>query len=319
MLVCHLITLGAASRPAPALRFCSGSVCASYGAPLVLEAAEALTCGADCNVKVATATCMKACNKVPLDGVAVFSNGVQALLDPCTANPEAALRTAFGALDEPRLEPMRLAFASKLQGDTALDSGDYAGAIRAFSVAIDGAPSGFIETIQQASTEAAPPPSLKGLGPSRLATALSKERERTTPGNVRWLFQALVGRARAQLGAKSGCRSAVQDAKQATLLCPLSPIGWETLSVAASAVGDTALAEQASERASATRPEGMPEDVPSVMNVVSTSSSPGEVDAGQRSSSTTRAGLAYGLAIAGIVSVIAYRKQPGNSVSERQQ
>jgi len=62
----------------PALRFCSGSVCAGYGAPLVLEAAQGL-CAPACEVTVATATCMRACNKVPLDGMAVIVNGEQQL------------------------------------------------------------------------------------------------------------------------------------------------------------------------------------------------------------------------------------------------
>ena len=89
----------AAARPA--LRFCSGSVCAGYGAPLVLEAAQGLSCDPACEVTVATASCMKACNKVPLDGMAVFVNGEQQLLPEAT-DGAAGLRIAFEALGEPK-------------------------------------------------------------------------------------------------------------------------------------------------------------------------------------------------------------------------
>lgn len=311
-----------AVAPPPTLRFCSGSVCAGYGAPLVLEAAQALTCSPECDIKVATATCMKACNKVPLDAVAVFSNGAQKLLDPCTSDPEAALRVAFDALGEPALEPMRSAFASKLRGDRALLSGDSTAAMKAFTAAIDGAPRGLLESMQcaAASVEPAPPPSLRGLGPSRLAMAVAKERERTMPGHARWLFEALVGRSYAQLGQGTGGRKALEDARQATLLCPLAPRGWEALQDAASAAGESELAEQAGERAAATRAEGMAEgEALAAERAVSTSpaSACSENAAVQKPKSNTRAALAYGAAISLILSAIAYRKQPGNGVADQ--
>ena len=44
---------------------------------------------------------MKACNKVPLDGMAVFVNGEQQLLPEAT-DGAASLRIAFEALGQPK-------------------------------------------------------------------------------------------------------------------------------------------------------------------------------------------------------------------------
>lgn len=181
----------------PALRFCSGSVCAGYGAPLVLEAARGLTCAPACEVNVATATCMKACNKVPLDGLAAFVNGEQELLDPA-ADAGQALRIAFDALGQPaELEAMRQAIESTVAGDAALNRGDAHAAVAAYSAALGGVPARFLQREQLDAAAATAdadadvaemrpaPPNFTGLGPSRLAAALSRERERTTPGRVR--------------------------------------------------------------------------------------------------------------------------------------
>ena len=211
--------LGAAR---PALRFCSGSVCAGYGAPLVLEAAQGLSCDPACEVTVATATCMMACNKVPLDGMAVFVNGEQQLLPEAT-DGAASLRIAFEALGQPKaLEATRQAMGRKLAGDAAMQDGDAGTAVAEYSAAISGAPRGMLEREAAAASDAAStdgsqppgtPPSLAGLGPSRLAVALAKERERTMPGRVRWLYGALVGRSRGYLATGGGASAALQDAR----------------------------------------------------------------------------------------------------------
>ena len=300
----------------PTLRFCSGSVCASYGSPLVLEAAQALSCLPGSSA-VATAKCMKACNKVPLDGLAVTLDGEQQLLNPCVGQPQLALQTAFDALGAPsELEGLRLAIASKLDGDTAAQEGDLSTAIACYTKAMAGIPDNFLADEQQRaaldlSTQPAPPPSLTGLPPSRLAALLSLERERTTPGRVRWLYESLLGRARGYL-AVGDTRSALSDAQGAAALCPLAPDGWAAVADAAESAGNPTQAAEASERAASLTPEGM-----SVAEVNAFRSPRQDASTAMpRSTPNTRlrAALAYGAAISGIVGAIAFRKTPGNEV-----
>ena len=67
---------------------------------------------------------MKACNKVPLDGMAVFVNGEQQLLPEAT-DGAASLRIAFEALGQPKaLEATRQAMGRKVAGDAAMQDGD---------------------------------------------------------------------------------------------------------------------------------------------------------------------------------------------------
>ena len=316
--------LGAAR---PALRFCSGSVCAGYGAPLVLEAAQGLSCDPACEVTVATATCMKACNKVPLDGMAVFVNGEQQLLPEAT-DGAASLRIAFEALGQPKaLEATRQAMGRKLAGDAAMQGGDVGTAVAEYSAAISGAPRGMLEREAAAASDAAStdgsqppgtPPSLAGLGPSRLAVALAKERERTMPGRVRWLYGALVGRSRGYLATGGGASAALQDARDATRLCPLAPASWWQLREAAAASGDAALAAQAEEAARRLAPRGMADEEARLLLAVTAPPPPprDETVAAPKKDTRSRALLAYGLAISGIIGAIAYRKTPGNGVGE---
>ena len=135
-------------------------------------------------------------------------------------------------------------------GDEALESGDAKGAISAYTSALDGVAPDVRRVVAAAAApaKASSPPKLTGLPPSRLKDALAKERERTMPGNIRWLFEALVGRCRARLALGSDdLDSALADAREATVLCPLAPSGWAALAAAAEATSDAELATQAKE------------------------------------------------------------------------
>lgn len=290
---------------------------------MVLEAAQALTCSPDCGIAVATATCMKACNKVPLDGMAVFVNGRQELLSPAF-DQATALAIAYDALGAPaELHILRGAIASKIAGDAAVERGALEEAVAAYSSALDALPSsGFLAVEQQAASAAASgpqsaPPRLDGLGPARLAKELAKERERTMPGRVRWIFEALIGRARAHTGLGMHAQ-ALADARDATLLCPLAPAGYETLRDAATAEGETSLAAEAEAQAASLRPQGMGEAAHLLLRAnerqakQATATTPSKA-ADRRSA----VGAAYVLAIGGVISAIAYRKTPGNEVKSR--
>ena len=109
------------------------------------------------------------------------------------------------------------------------------------------------ESAAAATVPFAGPAKLKGLPPTRRRAVIKKERERTTPGKVRWLYEALVGRGRARLAL--GEEDAVADAREATALCPLDAAAWELLAEAATASGDVSLAAEATAEAEKRRPE----------------------------------------------------------------
>ena len=84
---------------------------------------------------------------------------------------------------------------------------------------------------------------------------VKKERERTTPGRVRWMYEGLLGRARARLALDDTASDAsAADARAATVLCPLDATAWEVLAAAASAGGDEATATNAEAEAERRRP-----------------------------------------------------------------
>ena len=247
------------SLPLPAkgsFSVCTGSVCTRYGADLVLESAQALACGSS-TFTVRAAGCLNACKSRDHTAVAVYC-GKKAVIGACADDAKLAAATTSAELVDAGVD-VNLALMHKLDGDVALADGDAEAAAAAYTEAIEAAPDGFLVAESDAATAAlteksVKPAKLKGLPPSRRAVVVKKELERTAPGRVRWLYNALLGRGRARLALGSSADS-VADAQRATALCPLDPVAWEFLAEAANASGDATLAAEAEAEAQRRRPE----------------------------------------------------------------
>jgi len=120
-------------------------------------------------------------------------------------------------------DALRRSFGAKLRGDAALGAGQLDTALGEYTAALVAAPAGLLNQLQTdaaAGARDAPPPfTIAGLTPSRKALAIIKERERATPGEARWLYEALLGRSRVELALSGGAR-ALSDAREAAALCP---------------------------------------------------------------------------------------------------
>ena len=254
-----ILSLTTVNALVPKVSVCTGSVCSKHGSALVLEAAQALSCTTD-SVTVVSTKCMQACKSNGLIKPArcaafIHAAKAKAIMDG-PEDIDAAVPIAFDALTNDAniigSELLREAVESKLSGDHAQETGDTVGAIAAFSSAISAvAPEtrgAFNSAAAAQASKASGPPKLNGLPPSRRAAAVLKERERTMPGDVRWLFEALVGRCRARLTlGKDDLDAALADALEATRLCPLAPVGWAALGEVAEANGDAELVATAAE------------------------------------------------------------------------
>ena len=245
-----------AAMPAKPPRFsvCQGSVCSKHGSPLVLSAAQALAC-ASTEFEVKSGNCMQVCKgKKEERFIATFSSlkKKQAALDACDTGAAAvtiACDAIVSALDIEADSLLLSAVDSKLAGDSALESGDAKAAIDHYSAALDAVPQSIVDAFGAAATagKETPPPKHTGLPPSRLKLAVTKERERVTPGPQRWIFEAMVGRSTARLDLGGQVDTALADAREATALCPLAPAGWAALMRAGEAAGDAELAAKAAE------------------------------------------------------------------------
>ena len=252
-----LTLLTAHALPLPAkgtYSVCTGSVCTKYGADYVLEAAQALTVDGDISVR--SAGCLNACKSREHKAVAIYC-GQKAVVDACADDATLALDLTVKSLKEAGVEceAIEAGIASKLKADALLAGGDYAAALAAYTEALAAAPAGFIEaeTTAAAAMPFTAPAKLKGLPPTRRRAVIKKERERTTPGRARWLYEALVGRGRARLAL--GEKDGIADARAASALCPLDAAAWELLGEAATASGDESLAAEAAAEAEKRRPE----------------------------------------------------------------
>ena len=249
----------------PKLSVCTGSVCTRNGSPFVLEAALALACSTE-QVEVRPTKCMSACRGKyagKLAGVAAFASlSKSKVVMDASDGPSSAAKAVsetFSELGIAASELMLDGVESKLAGDAAMASDDPVSALAAYSTALAALPPAKLEAFiadasEAAATNGAPPPRLTGLPPSRAEAAALKERERTMPGDVRWLFEALIGRARARLLLGLDVDDALSDARDAPRLCPLAPAGWESLQAAAEAAGEVELAEVAAAEAERRRP-----------------------------------------------------------------
>ena len=222
-------------------------------ARLVLEAAQALTVDGDISVR--SAGCLNACKSREHKAVAIYC-GQKAVVDACADDATLALDLTVKSLKEAGVEceAIEAGIASKLKADALLAGGDYAAALAAYIEALAAAPAGFIdaETTAAAAMPFTAPAKLKGLPPTRRRAVIKKERERTTPGRARWLYEALVGRGRARLALGA---DGIADARAASALCPLDAAAWELLGEAATASGDESLAADAAAEAEKRRPE----------------------------------------------------------------
>ena len=256
------VVSAAYALPTPAkgtFSVCTGSVCTKHGADLVLESAQALACTG--GIAVRAAGCLNACKSREHTAVAIYA-GKKGVIAACPDDAPLALDLCHAELQEAGAScaSMHAGLARKAVGDAALAAGEFAAAVAAYTEAIDAAPDGFCAAETAAAGAAAPkaagPAKLTGLPPSRRAVVIKKERERTTPGRVRWLYAALLGRCRARLAIATAVDDAVADAQAAVGLCPLDADGWAALAMAAEASGNGDGAAEAAAEAARRRPQG---------------------------------------------------------------
>ena len=239
--------------------------------------------------------------------VAVYKNGNMAIVGACAGLPATALALTHAELVDagcPRPE-LLAAYESKLSADEAFESGNLQLASRFYTSAIGGAPAEILSEAEREAAEAIAesyaPPKLRGLPPSRAASLMVKDRERTMPGRVRWLHGAFVGRSRANLGIGK-IEEALEDARRAVLLCPLALPGWEQLAAVAEASGDQRVLSEADAQLRRLQPVGAP---PLVVEAP-----PVDREAAQAAAAESRikAGAAYAVAVGGILLAI-FKKQ----------
>jgi len=240
--------------------------------------------------------------------VAVYTNGKMAIIDTCAGSPAEALALTYAELSDAGCESPELlaAFESKLSGDEALAAGEPGIAALAYTSALAGAPSGLLSDERAASVIAAEgytPPRLMGLPPSRAAALMTKEREKTLPGRVRWIHGAFVGRSRAKL-VLGETQQALADAREAVSLCPLALLGWEQLAAVADATGDQQLLSEANTQMQRLQTQG------TAASPNATPSPPVDREAAQAAATDSRikAGAAYAVAVGGILLAI-FKKQ----------
>lgn len=246
----------------PILRVCTGTVCVKHGANTVYDCAAALSSGGE--AVAASTTCLSVCEK----SIAVQLNGKQRLLEACADSPAIALSQVTDAYQDLGVDGsmLKVAMTAKLSGDASLAAQDWAQAVSEFSAALNGAPTGLMQSeranaaIAAENADLSPPPSLVGMSSMRVTAEIMKLREATAPGRVRWLHEALMGRARAHL-AMGNVAGAKTDALDATSLCPLAHTGWEVLEEVATAGGDAAMAGEAAKQLGRLRPEGWQEQM----------------------------------------------------------
>ena len=194
---------------------------------------------------------MSACRKKGGTSIGYYCSE-PGVIESCANDPSRALELMAEAFADKGIacDGMREVMTSKLEADMIAAKGEHAAALSAYVTAIETAPQGFLAAeiaASSAANEPIKPPKLKGLPPSRRAALVRKERERTTPGRVRWLYSSLLGRGRAALAstATDATGTAAADARAAAALCPLDPEAWQLLAAAATAAGDAALAADA--------------------------------------------------------------------------